>query len=161
MFLSSTEGGPADFCVQLESLSRQLEEVMEAANTVPLVPVAAGLVVPGTPCLARYTEDTTIYRCLASSPSPSTFTPHLHPITRHPSPSPPHIHPITLHPITLHPITLHPITLHPRAVVLKRDGALAKVYYLDYGNSESLPLSSIFALPPAHTATQMLSVRCR
>ena len=27
IFLSSTEGGPGDFCIQLESLSRQLEEV--------------------------------------------------------------------------------------------------------------------------------------
>ena len=45
--------------------------------------------------------------------------------------------------------------------MLKRDGPLAKVYYLDYGNSESLPLSSIFAIPPAQLATQMLSVRCR
>ena len=53
---------------------------------------------------------------------------------------------------------------HPkkhRAVVLKRDGALAKVYYLDYGNSESLSLGSIFSMPPGQLATQMLSIRCR
>ena len=86
VFLSSTEGGPADFCVQLESLGRQLEEVMEAANTVPLVPVAAGLAVPGTPCLARYTEDTTIYRYMAYSPSEGP--PPLHPTICHPSPLP-------------------------------------------------------------------------
>ena len=36
-----------------------------------------------------------------------------------------------------------------RAVVLKRDGSLAKVYYLDYGNSESLSLSCLFTLPPS------------
>ena len=48
-----------------------------------------------------------------------------------------------------------------RAVVLKRDGHLAKVYYLDYGNSESLALHSIFCLPPSQLAVQMLSVRCR
>lgn len=48
-----------------------------------------------------------------------------------------------------------------RAVVLKRDGALAKVYYLDYGNSESLSLGSIFTMPPNQLATQMLSIRCR
>ena len=48
-----------------------------------------------------------------------------------------------------------------RAVVLKRDGALAKVYYLDYGNSESLSLGSIFSMPPNQLATQMLSIRCR
>ena len=46
-------------------------------------------------------------------------------------------------------------------MVLKRDGALAKVYYLDYGNSESLSLGSIFSMPPNQLATQMLSIRCR
>ena len=46
-------------------------------------------------------------------------------------------------------------------MVLKRDGALAKVYYLDYGNSESLALGSIFTIPPIQLATQMLSIRCR
>ena len=45
--------------------------------------------------------------------------------------------------------------------MLKRDGALAKVYYLDYGNSESLALGSIFTIPPIQLATQMLSIRCR
>ena len=45
--------------------------------------------------------------------------------------------------------------------MLKRDGALAKVYYLDYGNSESLSLGSIFSMPPNQLATQMLSIRCR
>jgi len=107
VYLSSTEGGPADFCVQLESLSKRLEEVMEAVNSTSLRPLPPPAIQAGVPCLARYTLDNTIYR----------------------------------------------------AVVLKRD-SLAKVYYLDYGNSEVLPLESVYAIPPGQLATQMLSVRC-
>ena len=84
-------------------------------------------VVPGTPCLARFSEDDTIYRF------------HKFEITR----------------------GLLVTQKKHRAVVLKRDGALAKVYYLDYGNSESLSLGSIFSMPPGQLATQMLSIRCR
>ena len=107
VYLSSTEGGPADFCVQLESLSKRLEEVMEVVNSTSLRPLPPQAIQAGVPCLARYTMDNTIYR----------------------------------------------------AVVLKRD-SLAKVYYLDYGNSEVLPLESVYAIPPGQLATQMLSVRC-
>ena len=45
--------------------------------------------------------------------------------------------------------------------MLKRDGAQAKVYYLDYGNSESLALDQLYTLPIDQLATQMMSVRCR
>ena len=107
VYLSSTEGGPADFCIQLESLSKKLEDVMEAVNSTPLRPLPPPAIQAGVPCLARYTLDNTIYR----------------------------------------------------AVVLKRD-TLAKVYYLDYGNSEVLPLDAVYAIPPQQLATQMLSVRC-
>lgn len=85
-------------------------------------------VVPGTPCLARFSEDDTIYR----------------------------FHKFNI----LHLENAFP-SKNLRAVVLKRDGALAKVYYLDYGNSESLALGSIFSIPPLQLATQMLSIRCR
>jgi hypothetical protein len=81
---------------------------MEAANSSALQPLGAARAVAGTPCLARFSQDGTIYR----------------------------------------------------AVVLKRDGQLAKVYYLDYGNSESLPLASVFSLPAGQQTSQMLSVRC-
>ena len=47
-----------------------------------------------------------------------------------------------------------------RAVVLKKDSS-AKVYYLDYGNSEQVALDRVYALPGDQLATQMLSVRCR
>ena len=64
-----------------------------------------------------------------------------------------------------------------RAVVLKRDSTTAKVYYLDYGNSEQVqcllstvnslhggpaqvPLERVYGIPAAQLATQMLSVRC-
>ena len=87
-------------------------------------------VVPGTPCLARYSQDSTIYRFILA-----LYTVHY---TAHCS-----------------------VHCNTRAVVLKRDGHLAKVYYLDYGNSESLALHSIFCLPPSQLAVQMLSVRCR
>ena len=39
VYLSSTEGGPGDFCIQLESLSKKLEEVMMAANNTQLRPI--------------------------------------------------------------------------------------------------------------------------
>merc|ERR1711911_96780 len=46
-----------------------------------------------------------------------------------------------------------------RAVVLKKDSS-AKVYYLDFGNSEQVPLDRVYAMPSEQLATQMLSVRC-
>jgi len=107
VYLSSTEGGPADFCVQLDSLSKKLDDVMKAINCISLRQLPPPAIQAGVPCLARYTQDKTIYR----------------------------------------------------AVVLKRD-KMAKVYYLDFGNSEVLPLDSIYAIPPNQLATQMLSVRC-
>ena len=108
VYLSSTEGGPGDFCIQLESLNKKLEEVMVAANSTTLRPVPAHSIQAGVPCLARYSLDNTIYR----------------------------------------------------AVVLKKDSS-AKVYYLDYGNSEQVALDRVYALPGDQLATQMLSVRCR
>ena len=107
VYLSSTEGGPGDFCIQLESLSKRLEEVMMAANNTQLRPVPAHSIQAGVPCLARYSLDNTIYR----------------------------------------------------AVVLKKDSS-AKVYYLDYGNSEQVALDKVFTLPNDQLSTQMLSVRC-
>ena len=107
VYLSSTEGGPGDFCVQLESHSKRLEEVMVAANNTQLRPIPAQSIQAGVPCLARYSLDNTIYR----------------------------------------------------AVVLKKDSS-AKVYYLDFGNSEQVPLDRVYAMPGDQLATQMLSVRC-
>ena len=37
-------------------------QVMEAANTCPLVPLAPHMVAAGSPCLARFSQDNTIYR---------------------------------------------------------------------------------------------------
>ena len=107
VYLSATEGGPGDFCIQLESLSKRLEEVMAAANNTQLHPIPAQSIQAGVPCLARYSLDNTIYR----------------------------------------------------AVVLKKDSS-AKVYYLDFGNSEQVPLDRVYAMPSEQLATQMLSVRC-
>ena len=94
VYLSSTEGGPADFCIQLESHNKRLEEVMRSANNTPLRPIPAQNIQAGVPCLARYSLDNTIYR----------------------------------------------------AVVLKKDSS-AKVYYLDYGNSEQVSLEQVYSLP--------------
>ena len=107
VYLSSTEGGPGDFCIQLASLASKLEEVMVAANNTKLTPIPPGNIQAGVPCLARYSMDNTVYR----------------------------------------------------AVVLKKDSS-AKVYYLDYGNSEQVRLESVYSMPGAQLATQMLSVRC-
>ena len=107
IYLSSTEGGPGDFCIQLESLSKKLEEVMMAANKTTLRPIPSHSIQAGVPCLARYSLDNTIYR----------------------------------------------------AVVLKKDSS-AKVYYLDYGNSEQVALDRVYTLPGDQLSTQMLSVRC-
>ena len=107
VYLSSTEGGPGDFCVQLASLASKLEEVMVDANKTKLTPIPAGNIQAGVPCLARYSLDNTIYR----------------------------------------------------AVVLKKDSS-AKVYYLDYGNSEQVRLEAVYTMPGDQLATQMLSVRC-
>ena len=107
VYLSSTEGGPGDFCIQLASLAGKLEEVMLAANNTKLCPIPPGNIQAGVPCLARYSMDNTVYR----------------------------------------------------AVVLKKDSS-AKVYYLDYGNSEQVRLESVYSMPGAQLATQMLSVRC-
>ena len=107
VYLSSTEGGPGDFCIQLASLASKLEEVMVAANNTKLSPIPPGNIQAGVPCLARYSMDNTVYR----------------------------------------------------AVVLKKDSS-AKVYYLDYGNSEQVRLENVFSMPGDQLATQMLSVRC-
>ena len=107
VYLSSTEGGPGDFCIQLASLAGKLEEVMLAANNTKLCPIPPGNIQAGVPCLARYSMDNTVYR----------------------------------------------------AVVLKKDSS-AKVYYLDYGNSEQVRLENVFSMPGDQLATQMLSVRC-
>ena len=107
VYLSSTEGGPGDFCVQLASLATKLEEVMVAANKTKLTAIPSGNIQAGVPCLARYSLDNTVYR----------------------------------------------------AVVLKKDSS-AKVYYLDYGNSEQVRLEEVYSMPGDQLATQMLSVRC-
>ena len=64
VFISANEAGPADFSLQLASLSQQLETVMADINSCQLRPLAATAVQVGVACLARYSADSTIYRAV-------------------------------------------------------------------------------------------------
>ena len=47
-----------------------------------------------------------------------------------------------------------------RAIIINR-ADLVQVQYLDYGNSESLPLDQIYEIPESFLSAQMLAVPCR
>ena len=64
VFISSNEGGPADFSVQLASWGKKLEQLMADINSCELRPLGPGAVQAGAACLARYTVDSTIYRAV-------------------------------------------------------------------------------------------------
>jgi hypothetical protein len=64
VYISANEAGPADFSIQLASLSQQLEAVMADINSCQLRPLAGAAVQVGTACLARYSVDNTIYRAV-------------------------------------------------------------------------------------------------
>jgi len=63
--LSSTDGGPADFCIQLKSSSKRLEDVMEAiSKRSSLIPMNSNEIESGKPCLAMSKSDGAIYRAV-------------------------------------------------------------------------------------------------
>jgi hypothetical protein len=64
VYISANEAGPADFSLQLASLSSNLEAVMADINSCQLRPLAASAVQAGVACLARYSVDSTIYRAV-------------------------------------------------------------------------------------------------
>ena len=64
VFISSNEGGPADFSLQLASWGKKLEQLMADINSCELRQLGPTAVQAGAACLARYTVDSTIYRAV-------------------------------------------------------------------------------------------------
>jgi len=64
VFISFVEDGPTCFTLQLETLSKKLEEIMTGINNIKLARLPRTQLTAGSPCLARYSLDKSIYRAV-------------------------------------------------------------------------------------------------
>lgn len=64
VYISAIDQGPSLFHIQLESLTKKLESLMNSINSIQLKQLPNSQLEAGMPCLARYSVDNSIYRAV-------------------------------------------------------------------------------------------------